>query len=66
MHAACLDIGLRWSVALAVDRHNRQVWYRSVSNRLHVLLRLAGMVGIGLSLTVSVAHLGGSDGIVLG
>lgn len=53
------------SLARAMDRHHRQVWHHGVSIRLRALLRLAGMVGLGLSLAVCIVHLGGSVSIVL-
>lgn len=46
------------ALALALDRHHRQVWQRGVSEHWRTLLRVAGTVGLGSSLAASVADAG--------
>lgn len=53
------------ALALAMDRHHRQVWQRPASGRQRVLLRVLGTVCLGASLVACIAYSGWSVGIVL-
>lgn len=53
------------ALALAMDRHHRQVWQRPAPGRRGVLLRVAGAVALGASLAACIAHSGWAVGAVL-
>jgi hypothetical protein len=53
------------ALALAMDRHHRQVWRRTASGRTRILLRAAGILGLGLSLATCIVQSGWSVGLVL-
>lgn len=52
-------------LALAMDRHYRQVRGGSIPPGMRLLLRAGGSTWLALSLAASVAHDGWSDGFVL-
>lgn len=53
------------ALALAMERHHRQVWQRAPSRKLCLLLRCAGVIGLGAALTTCAAHAGGATGTVI-
>ncbi|MBK1673677.1 hypothetical protein CKO35_10225 [Ectothiorhodospira shaposhnikovii] len=53
------------ALALAMDRHHRQIWQRPPSPRARRLLNMVGMTGLGVSFALSVAHAGWSVGPAL-
>lgn len=52
-------------LALAMDRHHRQVWRRGASPPRRMALRLAGAASLGGSLAASAVPAGWGVGIVL-
>lgn len=53
------------ALALAMERHHRQVWHRAPGRGLCWSLRLAGAGGLGAALAVCVACAGVAVGVVL-
>lgn len=64
-----LALALAWAgfaaLALAMDRHHRQVLHGLPPPRQRLLLRAAGALGLAGSLLACVAHAGWSTGAVL-
>lgn len=53
------------ALALAMERHHRQVWQRAPSRKQCLLLRCAGVIGLGAALAACVAHAGWATGTVI-
>ena len=53
------------ALALAMERHHRQVWQRAPSRKQSLLLRCAGVIGLGAALAACVAHAGWATGTVI-
>jgi hypothetical protein len=52
------------TLALAMDRHHRQVWQRQVSGLARLALRLTGSLCLGAAWAVCAVHSGWSTGTV--
>ena len=53
------------ALALAMERHHRQVWQRAPSRKQCMLLRCFGITGLGAALAACVAHAGWATGTVI-
>jgi hypothetical protein len=53
------------ALALAMHRHHRRVWHRSVPGGARMLLRMTGVVCLCLAFAACVVHVGWSVGPVL-
>lgn len=66
LSALLLAYGALAALALAMDRHHEQVWGHRASRLARVLLRIAGSLGVILSVAVCAAGDGNwSTGVVL-
>ncbi len=53
------------ALALAMNRHHRQVWNRAASKRTQILLRAVGTASLASALAACIIHAGWSIGLVL-